>query len=489
MKPLGTITQCFPHVDKVARSILQSVMDEAENYADFVKRLWEKACSEKLPPICGYFAFYHAFRLDMFPQMEQLFNFDEIAIFIEPLYLVDRVVLGYEVDMNKMYKSLVKAMETIPNDWLACHLYLAWRRVIEAYDPETDTDTQIMDTIEERIKSDRNYECFEPIFIGLEAFRMMIKGYHKEAVELFEKGLALARKHNDLLLVADGLYFLAENIKKEDESRAISLILEHNRLAEEVGYSWTLARSSLVLGRIKINRGEFNAAVEHLLKHSKVIESIGHPAAYSNYSLALAYNLVRDGNNAIRYLETIRERYGIKRYIALFHLQMAFAYMNIGEEREALSHLDKAKRHAVQSGFQSYLNLHQLLEGIFEKKSGDFQSAAHSLETILTQVSEEDQLYKCLSLFHLADIEIETYPSEMASNSTFWLDRFERFVENGNMPGFAAQAKILKAKLLHKQGKQQRSQALVDEVLRVAESPGMMYLKDMISVHIVGISR
>jgi len=463
-------------------------MDEAENYADFVKTLWEKACSEKIPPICRYFAFYHAFRLDMYPQMEQLFNIDEVAIFIEPLYLVDKVALGYEVDMNKMYKSLVKAMETIPNDWLACHLYLAWRRTIEAYDPETDTDTQIMDKIGERIRSDRDYACFEPIFIGLEAFRMMIKGYHKEAVHLFEKGTALARKHNDLLLVADGLYFLAENIKKEDESRAISLILEHNRIAEEVGYSWTLARSSLVLGRIMINRGEFNAAVEHLLEYSKVIESIGHPAAYSNYSLALAYNLVRDGNSAIRYLETIRERYGIKRYIALFHLQMAFAYMNIGEETLALTNLDTGKQHAIHSGFQSYMNLHQLLEGIFEKERGEFQSATNTLEAILTQLGAEDQLYKCLSLFHLADIEVETYSSESTKNSENWLGRFEKFIEHKDVPGFTAQAKILKAKLLQIQGEREKSQRLVDEVLEVAKSPSMRYLKEMISTHIHKIS-
>ncbi len=89
MKPLGTITQCFPHFDKGIRTVLQTIMDEAENYADFGKRLWEKACTEELPPICRYFVFYHEFRLEMYPQMEHLLEYSKVIgsiTYVSPNY-------------------------------------------------------------------------------------------------------------------------------------------------------------------------------------------------------------------------------------------------------------------------------------------------------------------------------------------------------------------------------------------------------------------
>ena len=104
MKPLGTITQCFPHVDEETKSILQSVLEESENYADFAKQLIEKACSKKVTPVLQYFAFFHAYNMDMHTQMDRLYELDEIPLFIEPLYLANRVVLGYEVDMSAMLK-------------------------------------------------------------------------------------------------------------------------------------------------------------------------------------------------------------------------------------------------------------------------------------------------------------------------------------------------------------------------------------------------
>ena len=91
MKPLGTITMCFPHVDNETRSIFQSVMDKAENYSDFVVRLCDIACSETSSSMVRYFAFFHAFHIDMYPQMKRLVNTDETPLYYEPLHLVSQI--------------------------------------------------------------------------------------------------------------------------------------------------------------------------------------------------------------------------------------------------------------------------------------------------------------------------------------------------------------------------------------------------------------
>ena len=489
MKPLGTITLCFPHVDDETRFTLQSVMDEAENYADFTERLCEKVCIEETPPVLHYFAFFHAWNLDMYPQMEKLFNLDDSPIFIEPLYLSSKVVLGYEVDMKVMRKSLVKAMETIPNDWLACHLYLPWRRVADSFDPESDTDLQTMETLRERIENDEDYDCFKALLNGLEAFGMTLKGYRVESINLYKEGIEIARKHDDLALVADGLYFLAETIKKDDPSQAMDLMLEQKKIGEELGYALAVARYLLVVGEIMNMRGEYDGALKHLQEFRETTHSVGNPESLLNMSHILTYNLMGNGKKALEYLEKAQGRIdGRKRNIAFYYLHLAFALMNNEDESRALKALDAAKQLAFQSGNQYTMNMHQLLEGIFEKKRGDFLTAANTLENLLIQIGKENHIHKTLCYFHLADIEVETYSSEQIGLSESWLHRFESFTEERNYPGFKAQAKILRAKLLQKQGDHEKSQKLIDEVLEVAKSPKMLYLKKMIATYVPEIS-
>ena len=179
---------------------------------------------------------------------------------------------------------------------------------------------------------------------------------------------------------------------------------------------------------------------------------------------------------------------GRKRHLVHFHLQLAFALMNIGDESKALSHLDTTKHLAIQSGIQGALNAHQFLEGIFEKERNDYQSAIVTLETLLNRLGEGNQLYKNLCLFHLADIEVETRLFELVDPSESWLNRFESYIKERDCLGFAAQAKILRAKLFQDQGESEKSLALVNEVLEIAESQSISYLNEMIAKHIPEIS-
>jgi hypothetical protein len=54
---------------------------------------------------------------------------------------------------------------------------------------------------------------------------------------------------------------------------------------------------------------------------------------------------------------------------------------------------------------------------------------------------------------------------------------FDHIAER-DLPGTAAHAKLLLAKFRFKQGRQQESKILVEEVLEISEKTGMHYLKD-----------
>ncbi len=481
---------CFPHIDEETRSVLQSVMEEAENYADFTERLCEIACSEQVSPEVQYFALYHAYNLEIFAQIDRFFELDEISVYIEPLLLAIRVYRGEPIDLTEIHESLTKAIEVFPNDWIACHLYLAWRIIAITYIPETDTVIKTMEALAERINRDKDFECFESLLIGFNAYQSLLDGNLVEALEWGKKSLSLARKHDDLLLVADVLFHLANIVKYEDVTKAIEFMLEQKKVSEQLGYEYGLAKNFHTLGQIMILRGEYDAAVSNFLDYGAVTESAGHPSASFVYSLAFAYNLMRNGRKALEHCEIAKGKiHGRKRMMASYYFQLAYAMMNLGNEKEAYKHLDTAKQHATRSGSQWYLNLHQLLEGVFEKESRDFHSATDTLETLMKWLGEQGHSYQNnLCLFHLSDIEVETYSSEQVVLSESWLHRFENYVEDRDYPGFVAQAKILKAKLLRKQGEHEKSQALVNEVLKVAKSPSMKYLREMITFYVPEIS-
>ena len=119
---------------------------------------------------------------------------------------------------------------------------------------------------------------------------------------------------------------------------------------------------------------------------------------------------------------------------------------------------------------------------------GDYQSATDTLVTLFQRIGIEGNIVKNLCYFHLADIEVEIYSPEREDLSESWLNRFETHVEGKGYPGFAAQAKILRTKLLQKKGESEKSQALANEVLEIAKSPSMRYLKEMIVTYVPEIS-
>ncbi len=94
MKPLGTITMCFPHADDETRDILQSVMEEAENFGDFTERLCDRVCSESTNPLAEYLACYFAFASGNFTLLEKLEAAGKIPELAEPLILLARNLRG-----------------------------------------------------------------------------------------------------------------------------------------------------------------------------------------------------------------------------------------------------------------------------------------------------------------------------------------------------------------------------------------------------------
>jgi hypothetical protein len=137
----------------------------------------------------------------------------------------------------------------------------------------------------------------------------------------------------------------------------------------------------------------------------------------------------------------------------------------------------------LKSGDESSLGYIHFFEGLIAKKNGDLSTAVFSFKNAMEIFSKANSLtYMHFTFVELVDSEIELVASKKESErlelSGPWMRKLHKHVAERDLPGIEAQAKILLAKFRFKQGRIDESRKLVDEVMQIAETSGMYYLKD-----------
>ena len=486
MKPIGTITVYFPHIDEETRSTLHSVMDEAENYADFVEKLCDKVCNEESSPLVEYFAALHAYRLDNYVLFVKLQAAGKISELATPLFLLTRARRGERVTWDEMRKAQMTALELAPNDWIAILLYLAWRGLAESLYPESDVNIRPIETISSCVYEDSDLTFFKSYLEQLEA-QAYLKDYkRKESISHLKQALAIARKFDEQLMVADLLIKIADLTKHTDVKQAIDLFISSQNLSKQLGYKHGIGLTQHHLGHIMGLRGEFDAAIDHQLEYRAVRESLGLPVLWMNSIIAFYYNQVEDGEKSYQFAKVFLDYDGlVDRYLGYAKAQAAWSLINLDRLDEAKEVLADAKEIVLKSGDSRQIMHLQVAEGVLEREEKNYDIAITCFEYALDYLKENPvPLIQNICLLNLTKIEIELLPEESidaeSDTSGPWMQRLMEYVEKNDWPGIAAQASLLKAKLRAKQGKQEEVRKILKEVKKIAESPSMKYLNDMV---------
>ena len=163
MKTLGTITACFPHVDEATRTILQSVMDEAKDYNDFAERLCEKALKETVPTLMIYFAYFHVYIQNKYNLLRRLIEAQVGSDLTQPITLMYGVRRGDSIEWDDFQKAIAAAIKATTSDWIACHIYIAWREMGDSWFPDSFTDFETFDILESFINESDDEVILEAI--------------------------------------------------------------------------------------------------------------------------------------------------------------------------------------------------------------------------------------------------------------------------------------------------------------------------------------
>ena len=488
MKPLGTITMCFPHIDSSTKTILSSIMKDAENYADFCKRLCERVCSQASSPLMEYLAFFFSFNISEYYLIDQLVESGKVTKMAEPLYLIVKYRRGEAEDLLKMNRALISALKAAPNDWIATQIYLKWRFYAELNFPTSDTTMRVIERIDQRVNTRKELEFFKSYLLRIKEIQLMFDFRTDEEIRIGKEILRIAREYDDQVSVADMLSVLSGNIKFTDPVEALRLLNSSLELAEKLGYHYRVGHYYMDLGHLLGQRYEFDAAIKNLLKFRRMRLSLGLSVIIVDTLLSFYWNLIGNGEEALKRIDLVYKSSQSLRMTSSFAIAMrTYALINLGKLKEARAELDASKELASRSGVAWYRFLwYQMVEGILEKEECNFEIAMSLLKDVLSYQEEQPvPIIHTVCLLNLTEIELAMMVDESldkpSDSSGPWMQKLEDYVYENGVPGVVAQLLLLKAMFFKKQGRYNDVKKLLAEVKTISASPGLKYLENVVA--------
>ncbi|MHA2079075.1 MAG: hypothetical protein ACW99X_15900 [Candidatus Thorarchaeota archaeon] len=472
MKPLGTITMCFPHVDENTKETLELLMNDAENFADFTEKLCDRIISEPSSPVIEYLAISFANRIDNY--------------LAKPLLLHIKVDRGANISWNEVKTSLVKALDVSPNDWISSHLYLTWRISAQHFFYEADVEVWPLDAISAAVNENNELQYFELYLLWITAKKLQREYSRKELIALLRQALVVARKFDDKVFVVRIFVFLANLTKHTDLKKAVDMLITARELFEKLGLKAQNGYIQHQMGHIMGMRGEFDAAIEYQYEFKRYLESLGSSTHISNSFIALYYNLSGNREKALDLsIKSISPEEAPSRFLPYVRAQQAWALISHGRYAEAKSVIAKCQRHALKSGDIGDMAWYHLVEGLLDKAERRFENAQMNFQKVLDFDNEDPTfLFQNICLLNLTEMEIDTLTDtalhENHDLSGHWMKKLEEYVQENDLPGIAAQSMIFKAKLRYRQGKYDDVRRILKEVQDIAKTPSMKYLNEII---------
>jgi tetratricopeptide (TPR) repeat protein len=458
-------------------------MDQTEGYDDFADRLCDRVLTQESPDLLVYFAYFHAFNQNKYNLLNKLMEAQIGSDLTKLFELTSHARGGGPVEWSDFQQVISKALKMTRNDWMACHVYIVWREVVDNWFPEAATDSGPLEFLESRIRDDEKYNFFLASLDAIKARRYNKEGNIEDARKWYDSAIALAKKHNDLEKLGVLLFQKANLVKQVNFGEAMSLLRVQRKICDDIGCKDGLAHTAHVHGHITMARGEYDTAIRYQQEYLDYRESRGLPVGFMKCIIASLYNLVGDGKTAMSLIidaaaEMLPDAQGYAR------LQEAWALLHLDQLEDAFESLEKAREISLKGGEETHIGLIHFVEGLIEKHKHDYPSALFSLERALEIFERTQSLsYTNMTLLPLVDIEIETYAFDKADKKTKtsgpWMQKLIEHIEQRDMLGVTAQAYLLEAKFRFKQGRSGDSKKLVKKAMKISEKTDNPYLKDM----------
>ena len=213
---------------------------------------------------------------------------------------------------------------------------------------------------------------------------------------------------------------------------------------------------------------------------------LGLSIIFFNSVIASYYNMAGYGEKALELAKTsLTLADSESRKLPYTRAQIAWALIILGRFDEAKAEIVVCHELISKSGDSLQMVWYNIVEGILDKAESNFENAVTNFKEVLKYYEEDPTpVVQNICLLNLTEIEIEMLTEESldekSESSGPWMKKLVEHAETNDLPGIAARALLLKAKLRHRQGQYDEVRKILKEVQEIAQAPSMKYLNDLV---------
>ncbi len=492
MKPMGTITKYYPFIDEESKTILDSLMEGASNYYDFVQQLCEVALNNDVPVNLAYLATMQAWFCRMSDAVKQLGERYGEILFIRPwLHIIDSGQKVQALYHDTVIAAIDRAIETSVDNWIEVNLHILhaffhhpFGEVISLYEP--------LEKVKAMINSNPHLRCFESIIYAFEGIARARDGEIMEALEVLQKGKALAESYNDefymyINMLQEGIIQICHNV--DDAAAIFEDLYELVQKFQVPGFvTEILNDSSLVYETL----GEFDLVISSI---QEIMKIVGEDNLVDTNFVFLSRTNATLGNGQLA-LEWINRGIEDSGQFESEHqlLYRAWALALVNRLDEAEKTLETGYSLLIKTGLERHLGDYYHISGVIEFRRGNYLSALALVEkaweiadTIPTGSN------KNRALLELARIEnsIVTQSKDDTKSAApgKWLSTLEKYACNRDLPGIRMYAGILKSEFYQNNGQLKDAIATLQDALTITDSLGVQTLRRKITKQIQNLEQ
>ena len=477
MDPLGTITVYFPFIDKDTQNILETTMENAYDYFDFVNTLTEMVLDTDCSDLVVYFAIHHAAQLFDLKAIDSIGEKYGNRPILRPNLFFASAYQGKVEDFEKVHESANAVLATNPHDWLALEMYFMKFEADMRNYPKTMYDTSNLATILDMIKNNPSFGFYESTLYDYFGVRAKTDGDTEERARCVEVAIKSARKYNDNIRLVHLLVKKADFIESEDRIQARNILQESGTIAESLGTRVGYAEVLEKIGKIEVTRGEYNQAIDHYLEVVSLRESLGLDNGNNSLLLSTLYNIIGEPESGVEWAIMAEDQFKNRPYlIPRAILNQAWSLILMKKITEALILIDTTREEIVKSGRETLLAWLHFTTGVLEIADDDLISAASSIEESLKIYENRSGvlMMQVIFLHHLAQIEVYQLPADTQLYPTLAI--LEEKASTEDLPGILGQVLLLKAEIALIQKDDSSLRSIVLQLRSLAERSSMEFL-------------
>ncbi|MBN2229405.1 MAG: hypothetical protein JW779_07395 [Candidatus Thorarchaeota archaeon] len=494
MEPMGTITKYYPFIDEGTKSILNSLMDESDNYYEFVQILCKTTIENDVPINLAYLATVQAWWCRMSGNLQLIGEKYNDVPWIKPwLHIVD----SGERDQVQAHDTVIKHIDCVlehpVDDWIEADLHILhaffhhpFGEVISLLEP--------LEKVKALIAPHSHLGCFESIIYAFEAIAKAREGEMTEALECLQKGKTLAKSYDDELylymnMLQEGVIQTYLNVHE-----AATIFEDLYELVENLQapcfFTEILNDSSILYETM----GEFDLAISCHHEIMKILDGDDRRISDTTFViLARTYATLGDGEKS---LEWINKGIGANAQIEsakMFYFKAwALALVNIIDESEQT--LETAYPLLIKTGSERYLGVYYHISGVIEMRKGNFLTALELIERawdiankFLTGTDQNSALLDLARVENL--IASQSRDDTKVAAPGKWLSTLEKYACDRDLPGIRMYAGLLKSEFYQNNGQLKDALATLQDALTITDSLGVQTLRRRITKRIQDIEQ